>query len=179
MAQSPELLEEPPPSLLLLLSPPPGPELLLPAMPVVGSGSVVFEGPSSLVLSAAVVPAVSEPLPAVPLLLPEAPPVAGGPWDTAAGEQSHSPKPEPSALHVRTPSSSSGQSQGCVSPGTHAHGGTSIGPSAVVLFIGSPEEPEHDDTSASIPKHAAAPKGRVRARVDGLGCPARIIGPES
>lgn len=125
------------------------PELLL----VPGSGS------PELLLA---LPTVVSPLPdpSVPLAVPDpsvAVEVGGGPCDTAPGEQSHSPNPLPSAAHVRSPSSSS-HGHGCVSPGTHGHGGTSGGP-PLVLFISSAEPPEQ--ASASTSAHAPSTRPAI------------------
>lgn len=123
---------------------------------VVGSGAplllgsiAVVEAPVPSVVSAVPVPEsvpVPDPVP-VPVL------VGGGPWDIADGEQSHSPNAEPSGMQVSSPSSSAPQSQGWVSPGTHAHGGTSTG-LPEVLFISSAEEPPQ-----AMPSSKTAPTG--------------------
>jgi len=130
---------------------------VLPSL-VVGSGSpvlavvmtVVSPGPLPLL-----VPSVSVP---VPVSLPVE--VGGGPWDTAPGEQSHSPKPSPAASHVRRPSRPSAQGHGCVSPGTHDHGGTSGG-SPLVLFMSSLPAPGQASPAAEASK---SPSAAARAR---------------
>ena len=143
------------------------PPVLLPPL-VVGSGSpllVLGSGSPLLLLLLLLGPTVASPEPesAVPLPVPLPVPVdvASGPCDTAPGEQSHSPNPAPCGSHVTSPSRPSSQGHGCVSPGTHDHGGTSGG-SPLVLFMGSPGEPEQ---ASPITEATRTPRVVASARV--------------
>lgn len=118
---------------------------VLPPLVVEGSGAPLLLPPvvdgSGAPLLPLVGSTVVSPEPAVPLpvSLPLPVEVGGGPWDTAPGEQSHSPNPAPCASQVMRPSRSA-HGHGWVSPGTQLHGGTSGG-SPEVLFMSSPDEP--------------------------------------
>jgi hypothetical protein len=120
-----------------------GAPLLLPSLVVLGSGALVLpelgSAVGSTVVSPVAVPSVSR-----PVSLPVE--VSGGSWDTAPGEQSQAPNAEPSGSHVTRPGGPSSQGHDCVSPGTHAHGGTSTLP-LDVLFISSLEEPEQPSSA--------------------------------